>query len=177
MVTLGTAGAASDVVVYVSTNKPVNSAELVASSIFKGAGISVEWRRRAPASEPAGAVAIHVTLSEDPSPDTPPDTLAVSYPYAGTDKGITVFYKRLREIAGSAIPEQTLLGHVLAHEIGHVLECLDSHSPEGVMKARWNHKDFTRMQDAPLSFSREDMDFLHNGLEARRKGTLRSFVP
>jgi hypothetical protein len=36
-----------------------------------------------------------------------------------------------------------LLGYVLAHEIGHVLEGLVRHSGAGVMKASWNRADST----------------------------------
>jgi hypothetical protein len=170
------AGEAPDVVVYVGSNQLVANAERVATSIFAGAGISVQWRRGEPASRPPDSVVIRVTLSEETPEDLPLETLALSHPFAGshaaTDAGITVFYKKLRGMAGSTVPEQVLLGHVLAHEIGHVLECQDGHSAEGVMKARWNRKDLLAMQDAPLRFAPQDTILLHNGLELRRKQTL-----
>jgi len=118
---------------------------------------------------------VRVDLSEDTPPDCPLETLALAHPYAGADKGITVFYKKLRQTAGAVVPEQLLLGHVLAHEIGHVLEGSDRHSQEGVMKAHWSYKDLFGMQDAPLLFAPEDADLLRRGLEWH-DSLARSFV-
>jgi hypothetical protein len=169
MATLLRAGAAPDVVVYISTNRLVSNAERVATSIFADAGISVTWHRGDPAKGASGSIVIPVTLSEQTPEDCPLDILAQSHPYAAADKGITVFYKKVRELAANSLPEQLLLGHVLAHEIGHVLEGVDRHSQEGVMKARWSQKDFEEMQKAPLRFGPEDTDLLIYGLAARRQ--------
>jgi hypothetical protein len=175
MATLFGARAASNVVVYISANKPIGPAEQVAASIFAGVGISVTWHRGEPAPGPPGSVVVRVDLSEDTPANCPLDTLALAHPYAGADKGITVFYKKLRQMAETVVPEQLLLGHVLAHEIGHVLEGSDRHSQEGVMKAHWSYKDLYSMQDAPLRFAPEDADLLRRGLEWHNS-LARSFV-
>jgi hypothetical protein len=175
MVTLLAARAASDVVVYISAIKSIGPAEQVAASIFAGAGITVTWHRGEPAAGAPGSVVVRVDLSEDTPADCPLETLAVAHPYAGADKGITVFYKKLRQMAGTVVPEQLLLGHVLAHEIGHVLEGQVRHSQEGVMKAHWSYKDLCGMQDAPLRFAPEDLEMLRRGLEWHNS-LARSFV-
>ena len=38
-----------------------------------------------------------------------------------------------------------LLAHVLVHEITHVLEGVDRHTGQGVMKARWTEDDLALM--------------------------------
>jgi hypothetical protein len=62
-----------------------------------------------------------------------------------------------------------LLAHVIAHEIAHVLEGIDRHCAEGVMKAVWSERDYERMRRGPLPFAPEDVDLMHNGL-LRRPG-------
>ncbi|HUI54304.1 MAG TPA: hypothetical protein VLY04_04995, partial [Bryobacteraceae bacterium] len=141
-------------------------AEHTATSMFAGIGISVAWRMGELNSAPSGSVAIRLTVTDGAPPDSEPGVLATSYPYAGADRGITVFYRRIRESAARTVPEQLLLAHVLAHEIAHVLEGIDRHSEEGIMKAHWSRRDFVAMQKEPLPFAPIDIDLIHLGLEA-----------
>ena len=50
-----------------------------------------------------------------------------------------------------------LLGNVLAHEIGHVLQGVLRHSETGVMKARWSDNEILRMPRERLHFTAEDV--------------------
>jgi hypothetical protein len=56
------------------------------------------------------------------------------------------------------------LGHVLAHELAHVLQGFTHHSKAGVMKARWDNGDLEQMARQPLSFSAEDAAAIRSGL-------------
>jgi hypothetical protein len=50
-----------------------------------------------------------------------------------------VFYSDVREVAEAEdVAEFRLLGHVLAHEIGHLLLGPKSHSATGIMQAEWS---------------------------------------
>jgi hypothetical protein len=60
-----------------------------------------------------------------------------------------------------------LLGHVLAHEIVHILSGTDSHSEKGVMKRRWNQSDLEQMLIRPLTFSNLDIVLLNFGIRDR----------
>ena len=65
-------------------------------------------------------------------------------------KYIGVFYDRIYEARGTA-PLPRLLAHVIARpRITHVLQGIDRHSDDGVMKARWDDRDFTHMAVKPL---------------------------
>ena len=46
-----------------------------------------------------------------------------------------------------------LLGHAIAHEIGHLLLNSSAHSPAGIMRARWNTKDLLRAARGDLLFN------------------------
>jgi hypothetical protein len=41
----------------------------------------------------------------------------------------------------TGVPEATILGRVMAHEIGHLLLGTNSHAPTGLMKASWHLRD------------------------------------
>ena len=53
-----------------------------------------------------------------------------------------------------------VLGHVLAHEIGHVLEGIARHSESGLMKAHWTPNDYSEMLRSGLGFAEEDRELL-----------------
>jgi hypothetical protein len=59
---------------------------------------------------------------------------------------VYIFYHRIYRIAAShSTSVQRGFGHVMAHEIGHVLLGVNSHSTEGLMRARWEPWD-SRLQ-------------------------------
>jgi hypothetical protein len=47
-----------------------------------------------------------------------------------------VFYKRIEDLSSTRHDIGCLLGHVMAHEIGHLLLPPNSHSPHGIMQAQ-----------------------------------------
>ena len=77
-----------------------------------------------------------------------------------------VFCDRIQQ----AVPperERYLLGHVLAHEITHVLEGTNFHAVSGVMKAVWDFGECRRMTLQPLRFTATDIVLIRQGLENR----------
>jgi hypothetical protein len=60
--------------------------------------------------------------------------------------------------------ENTLLAHVLVHEITHILEGIPHHSQDGVMKAHWTPQDIVRMASRPLPFDPQDVALIQYGL-------------
>lgn len=62
-----------------------------------------------------------------------------------------------------------VLGHVMAHEIVHILQSLDRHSEEGLMLSKWRPEDYEQMRRTPLTMTADDVRFIHDGLSTRRK--------
>ena len=59
---------------------------------------------------------------------------------------MTLLMNRLKpEIERNPFRTGFLLGHVLAHEIGHVLQGVARHSATGVMKGRWSLHETSHM--------------------------------
>ena len=60
-----------------------------------------------------------------------------------------------------------MLGHVLAHEVAHMFQAVEHHSASGVMKKKWDYRDYVEMQRRPLRFTEEDLLLIRQGLKAR----------
>jgi hypothetical protein len=144
-------------------------AQAVAAQMFAGIGIKVQWLD--PRRCPAGA--IRISLSDQTPRTTHPGPVAYALPYEGTH--VVVFLDRIENMVDPGrVP--VLLGHVLAHEVTHILEGVVRHSSEGVMKAYWTNDDYQQMAWKPLPFAQEDVDLIYRGLVRREKDKREEFA-
>ncbi|HYL38432.1 MAG TPA: hypothetical protein VEV17_21115 [Bryobacteraceae bacterium] len=133
-----------------------------ASKMFARIGVRVQWHSVGRSPLPADALV--VDMVERGSKDECAGALACAKPYEGIH--IRVFVDRL----GATVPKNmvpALLGHVLVHEITHILQGVDRHSDSGVMKARWDVNDFEQMLGRTLPFTGNDVMLIERGLDAR----------
>jgi hypothetical protein len=61
----------------------------------------------------------------------------------------------------------TVLGHVMAHEIGHLLLGRESHGSSGLMSARWTADEQASLVRGELRFSSDDAARLRNAMTDR----------
>jgi len=136
--------------------------QATAAQILKSAGIRLEWHRdERTCAEGNGIV---VTVSLETPLNRHPGALAFALPF---DRArVVLFYDRVLSTAGPAVAP-SLLGHVLAHEIVHILQGVNVHAASGIMKPRWDKRDYDAMQRAPLPFTQEDLSLIDRGLEWR----------
>jgi hypothetical protein len=137
-------------------------ARLLASKMFGGIGLSIDWRQ---ASRSCPAQAILVSISSSTPATLKPGALAYALLYEG--RHIKVFYDRIEDIYEGSMVE-IVLAHVLVHEITHILEGVEQHSEQGIMKAKWDSRDYFRMRVMPLGFAPEDVRLIYLGLAARQ---------
>ena len=57
-----------------------------------------------------------------------------------------------------------VLGHVLAHEITHILQGIARHSASGLMKARFSENDFQQMLIRSISLGADDVRLIQHSL-------------
>jgi hypothetical protein len=136
-------------------------ARALASKIFVGIGVTIEWRRGLPGCPEHG---IKISLNHETPRTMKPGVLAYSLPYEGTH--IRLFYDRISEGRQPRVVPR-LLAHVLVHEITHILQGVNRHSDTGIMKTEWNADDYRDMAWKHLEFELEDIDLINLGLAAR----------
>ncbi len=90
-----------------------------------------------------------------------------------------VFYDRIQQLAEKRRLAPTLLGHVLAHEIGHLLMRSTSHSISGIMSGRWTGDELRRISEGAMLFTALESSVMRDRLLAlalKPAGTPRTSV-
>jgi hypothetical protein len=82
---------------------------------------------------------------------------ALEYPSHAMGCSAYVFYRDLRQLARDVdVNESQILGHALAHEIGHLLLGAKSHTPTGIMSAHWRREELFTLARTSLFFTEEE---------------------
>jgi hypothetical protein len=143
-------------------------AKSLARDMFAGIGVTLQWQGGAVRETDQGCwPPIEISLEGGPPGADRPDSLAYAMPYLKGGARIHVFVGR---VASMVPPDRlgTLLGHVLVHEITHLLQGVSRHSARGVMKAHWDTPDFRAMEVHPLPFDDRDVELIHAGTKRSR---------
>jgi hypothetical protein len=140
-----------------------------AAWMFSRAGIRLKWVESEKEDYPT-TVLVRVLVVSSPGPaNISPTALAYATPF-NNHPTIFVLYNRLVDtVARRPQMLSRLLGHVLAHEIGHILQRSDRHAESGVMKAGWSNVDYEAMARAPLPFTPFEIEVMQDGLASWRK--------
>jgi len=150
-------------------------AEKTAGKIFHKAGIHVVWLNCGePLQQPAGeSTCQNVPLNQRfdvrivrDSMGLRSSVLGIAFlSEAGAGRQADVFYDDVAKIRReSNIDAATLLGHVTAHELGHLLLGANSHALSGLMRANWTRDELITASMGGLLFS--------NSQSARMKARL-----
>jgi hypothetical protein len=79
-----------------------------------------------------------------------------------------VFLNRVEQQTSiGEITTDEVLGHAMAHEIGHLLLGEDSHSKSGIMVAKWLGQDLHRMSKGDLRFTEEEVKKIQAEVQRR----------
>ena len=96
-----------------------------------------------------------------------PEWMAIGFHRPSTQFALTiqnhgsyVFFQRVQALAQSGdISLSVILGHIVAHELGHLVLGAGSHSATGIMSENFHPKQFKRGEStAALSFSRKQSE-------------------
>ncbi|MBZ5537059.1 MAG: hypothetical protein LAO31_13985 [Acidobacteriia bacterium] len=89
---------------------------------------------------------------------------------------ISIFFERTEQIAEHGITfyhvkidkaQSIVLGHLIAHEIGHVLLSNGDHSRSGIMKEWLLQREWMLAVSGHLQFTREQAEMIRQGVRAR----------
>jgi hypothetical protein len=138
-------------------------AKYISTQIMATAGVSLQWIECAPSASKETADAV-ISLTNDSPPNDHPGALAYALPFEGSR--IVVMANRLAFAGAGVFP--VLLGHVMSHELAHLLQGIATHSEQGIMKSQWTALDFGQMLWRPMCFSAVDAERIQTGLQARR---------
>jgi hypothetical protein len=106
-------------------------------------------------------------------PDKFPDNAIGLAPGSGPDRqSVYVFYDRVEALARERIAEThadaaQILGHAIAHEIGHLLLNVQTHSAAGIMRGVWNFWDLQNVSYGYLLFTPKQAEVMR--VEVRRR--------
>jgi hypothetical protein len=152
-------------------------AKTEAARILGRAGVHVQWKsfqdpRRAQrqireCSTPAPDVSdIDILIQDVTWRDDHPGALGYAVPFAKSGFRVVIFWDRI--LAATERPNAKLLGHVIAHETGHMLMGTLSHAARGVMKAHWSAFETSTMQSHSFSFVPADVEMIARRFEQQR---------
>jgi hypothetical protein len=162
----------------------IEGAEGKASRILRDAGVAVIWLNcpQDPLRDASfGKCAevsfpFHLNLRILPSSrDATPSTVGMAFlDENGEGCSADLFYEPVQQLqAESDVPISVILGHAMAHELGHLLLGANAHSLSGLMRAHWSHEDLINMAKGNLRFSHEQSIRITNRLaREEHQGTI-----
>lgn len=82
----------------------------------------------------------------------------------------SIFYDYVEELAKQGVASRAqILGHAIAHELGHLLLGRMGHSAHGLMRARWDRQDLRLATVERLVFSPEEVETIRSEVEVRAR--------
>jgi hypothetical protein len=152
--------------VYNNAGAPVHlvvEAENIATRVFAQAGVNVRWINCpvVPPDLPDAAIcrkAVFPTYFQlrivPPDPALSESSFGVSYMSPdGIGCYSYVFYQRVAQQRGKKQNAAALLGHIMAHEIAHLMLGTNSHSASGIMQAHWYVQELASANKGALLFT------------------------
>jgi hypothetical protein len=183
--------------VHVSNYAGVNSktledAEKFATAVFRNSGVEARWvaapapaarRQSDPNLVPLTQIRVSIVQKKLAEQLGFPDDDTLGYaPGTGADRQQTyVLYYKVEALAQNPayiairgpqfyhVTKPVILGMALAHEIGHLLLNLESHSPTGIMRANWSMDDLLEASYGNLAFTTQQAESIRGDV-ARRMG-------
>jgi hypothetical protein len=158
------------------TDRTLADAEQQIQYIFRTAGIStniLNCRALAPANSsvalcPQSLGPNDLVIRLVPRGRSSSDTFGMAFlPAEGQGRYCDVFYEPVLRIRDSLatqthLNEGRLLGHVIAHEVGHLLLGTHSHSQTGIMVAQWHPSELQKLSMGRLLFAPDQIQKLRD---------------
>jgi hypothetical protein len=155
----------------------IMAAQGEAARILSHSGVATRWQdcssdRHPECQEAPGPVRLNIRIlpvARIKLAGLPPDACAYSLvPARGFGVVASIFWRRVEELAkGLQVFQGLYLGHLLAHEIGHLLLADGGHSSAGIMRREWDLHDLSYAAQHKLLFNQRQADHMGAQLAER----------
>ena len=153
--------------------QPVAKKETI--RILDRAGIDIVWVHaeggcKAP---PVNLCFIVLIIPEPPEIWNKPYATGTAPVRTGAYRRAYIFYDRVTEVVKAFTTlsrEQAsgiILGHAIAHELGHLLIPHDAHALNGIMHEQWNYRQFGEANAGRLLFTSDQARLMQKELQSR----------
>jgi hypothetical protein len=135
----------------------LSAARQEAVSIFTRAGIEIVWHDEAPTAPADYRFAVKIVPHSFGYLAEKPHVMGVAL---RETRGTLVyaFFGRVSNFArAQRIPSGTMLAHVIAHEVGHLLLPKGWHSERGLMRGSWDRAQVENAARGALTFTPEEI--------------------
>jgi hypothetical protein len=178
--------------------KTLAEAEQVAAGIFRKAAVETHWVEISQKGSEALTnmdtktlvnLQVHILPQEMANQLGMSDSVMGLAPGKGPDRQLVyVFYQCVRKLAQKQVLAETkgnvsvhatiaqILGEMMAHELGHILLNLPSHSQTGIMRGDWDLKDLADVAYGCLFFTRQQAEIMRADVQRRGAAEIASFV-
>jgi len=171
-------------------------AERIATKVYENVGVKIKWSNldqvsSSGSADPKGedltalsVLQVHILTEEMANMLGMPGDVMGLAPGKGPGRRLVyLFYPFVKKLAQRQVGGETranplkfaavaqILGEMMAHELGHVLLNLPSHSPTGIMKGDWDLVDLWNVSYGSLLFTKEQAEAIRREV-ARRNGTI-----
>lgn len=160
-------------------NTVLRPATAEADRLFRAARLRIAWDQ--PSTESAEDLGTDMTSAAFQQADnrnylvvrlmrcTPttvfPGALGYALPFAHRGAHVLIFYDRVQALTQRVnTTAYVILGHAIAHEIGHVLLGSSQHATGGLMEARWTTASWHLASAGLLAFQRGAIERIRAGL-------------
>ena len=152
----------------------LNRARDDATRVFRRSGIALIWVDAE--TYRAGCLTVHIVTQPVGAISRNPHILGIA-PITQEARGtnLWIFYPRI--IAYSAnlgMAASQLLGHVMAHELGHLLLPYGAHSVAGLMRPAWDRAQVRAADEGVLTFTTHQAGLIRERLHASASPTTRA---
>ena len=141
--------------------------ESIAGKIFQQAGFAILWKDCSQAHVERQKMCLGTPDEIAFAVRIVPHSLSLSgeafgVAFVGSDGQGTqadVFYSGIEQLTNdSSANPADIMGHVMAHELGHLLLGLNSHSSLGIMQAHWTDRQLRQMSMGFLKFDKRQSE-------------------
>jgi hypothetical protein len=164
-------------------SKTLIHAERLASQIFERAGVETQWTTQSVSdraallnafsaatdkgcAQPLDSAILRLEILPHAPPGFSPQALGYALPCAKSGVQATVYADRVETVSRASLAMfYRVLGHALAHEIGHVLLRSRGHDETGLMKGVWAKSDWQRAAVSTLPFTKAQARVMRQMLE------------